>query len=97
MVTDNMQNIYLAIPLAPLFGAIIAGLFGWKIGRTASHVVAIAGVAVAFVLSVLVFKHIVIDAADPFNGTVYTWMVSNDINFEISAKINNYDFKALAK
>ncbi len=83
-----MQSIYLAIPLAPLFGAIVAGLFGWKIGRTASHLVAIAGVAVAFVLSLIVFKHIVIDAAEPFNGTVYTWMVSNDINFQIGFLID---------
>jgi len=87
-VTDNMQNIYLAIPLAPLFGAIIAGLFGWKIGRTASHVVAIAGVTIAFVLSLVVFKHIVIDNADAFNGTVYTWMVSNGIHFQIGFLID---------
>ena len=29
----SMENIYLAIPLAPLLGAIIAGLFGKIIGR----------------------------------------------------------------
>jgi len=87
-VTDNMQNIYLAIPLAPLLGAIVAGLFGWKIGRTASHVVAIAGVTVAFVLSLIVFKHIVIDNAEAFNGTVYTWMVSNGIHFQIGFLID---------
>jgi len=78
-----MQNIYLMIPLAPLFGAIVAGLFGRKIGRTASHVVAIAGVAIAFVLSLVVFNHIVINEAPAYNGTVYTWMVSNGINFEV--------------
>ena len=80
MTTDSMQNIYLAIPLAPLLGAIAAGLFGWKIGRTASHVVTILGVAIAFILSVIVFNHIVIDGATPFNGTVYTWMISNGIH-----------------
>ena len=79
----NMDNIYLAIPLAPLFGAIVAGLFGWKIGRTMSHVVTIAGVAVAFVLSMIVFNHIVINDAPTYNQTVYTWMVSNGINFEV--------------
>ena len=88
MATDSMQNIYLAIPLAPLLGAIIAGLFGWKIGRTASHIVTIAGVAIAFILSVIVFNHIVIDGATPFNGTVYTWMVSNGIQFEIGFLID---------
>ncbi|NOY67090.1 MAG: NADH-quinone oxidoreductase subunit L [Gammaproteobacteria bacterium] len=78
-----MQNIYLAIPLAPLFGAIVAGLFGRKIGRTASHVVTIAGVGIAFFLSLIVFNHIVINEAPAYNGTVYTWMISNGINFEI--------------
>jgi len=78
-----MQNIYLMIPLAPLFGAIVAGLFGRKIGRTASHVVAIAGVAIAFALSLIVFNHIVINEAPAYNETVYTWMVSNGINFEV--------------
>jgi len=87
-VTDSMQNIYLAIPLAPLFGAIIAGLFGWKIGRTASHLVTIAGVGIAFLLSLIVFNHIVIDGAEPFNGTVYTWMVSNGINFQVGFLID---------
>jgi len=87
-VTDSMQSIYLMIPLAPLAGAIIAGLFGWKIGRTASHVVAIAGVGIAFVLSLVVFNHIVINDAPAFNGTVYTWMVSNGINFEVGFLID---------
>ncbi|HEC29625.1 MAG TPA: NADH-quinone oxidoreductase subunit L [Gammaproteobacteria bacterium] len=83
-----MQNIYLAIPMAPLLGAIVAGLFGWKIGRTASHVFAISGVAIAFLLSLVVFNHIVIDGAEPFNGTVYTWMVSNGINFQVGFLID---------
>ena len=87
-MTDSMQSIYLMIPLAPLAGAIIAGLFGWKIGRTASHVVAIAGVGIAFVLSLVVFNHIVINDAPAFNGTVYTWMVSNGINFEVGFLID---------
>ncbi len=48
----SMENIYLAIPLAPLLGAIIAGLFGRQIGRVGAHTVTILGVAIAFVLSV---------------------------------------------
>ena len=78
-----METIYLTIALAPLFGAIVAGLLGQKIGRQASHWVAIAGVAVSFVLSLVVFKHIVLDGSAPFNGTVYTWMVSEGTRFEV--------------
>ena len=42
-----MQTVYIWIVLAPLIGAIIAGLFGKVVGRTGSHVAAIAGVAIA--------------------------------------------------
>ena len=80
---ENMQTIYLMIVLAPLIGAVIAGLFGKKIGRSGAHWVTILGVAVSCILSIVVFKHIVIDGAPIFNGTVYTWMVSDGINFEI--------------
>jgi NADH-quinone oxidoreductase subunit L len=78
-----VENVYLTIVLAPLIGAIIAGLFGGTIGRRGAHTVTILGVATSFVLSLLVFKHIVIDDAGTFNGTVYTWMVSDGINMEI--------------
>jgi NADH-quinone oxidoreductase subunit L len=37
-----MYSYYLVIVLAPLSAAIIAGLFGRQIGRTASHVITIA-------------------------------------------------------
>ena len=40
-----MKLLYLLVPLAPLLGAILAGLFGKTIGRRGAHVVTIAGVA----------------------------------------------------
>ena len=49
-----MQNVYLAIVLSPLLGAIIAGLFGRKIGRAGAHWVTILGVAISFLLSLVV-------------------------------------------
>ena len=67
-----MENVYLAIVLAPLIGAILAGLFGKVIGRSGAHWVTILGVATSFVLSVFVFKYLVIDGGEPFNGPVYT-------------------------
>ena len=68
-----MPNLYLWIPLAPLVGALIAGLFGRVIGRAGAHWVAIIGVAVSTVLSLIVFKQILVDGGPVFNGTVYTW------------------------
>jgi len=78
-----MQTVYLWIVLAPLVGSIIAGLFGKVVGRTGAHVAAIAGVAIACALSMVVFKNIIIDGAPSFNGTVYTWLVSDGIRFEV--------------
>ncbi len=84
-----MENLYLAIPLAPLLGAIIAGLFGKQIGRIGAHTVTILGVAASFVLSVIVLKQFALDGAAPYNESVYTWMVSDGVRFEIGFLIDN--------
>ena len=78
-----MEYIYLAIPLLPLFGAIVAGLFGARIGRQGAHWVTILGVGGAFLLSLLVAKHLLMDGGEIYNNSVYTWMVSDGIKFEI--------------
>ncbi|HEY5790363.1 MAG TPA: proton-conducting transporter membrane subunit, partial [Gammaproteobacteria bacterium] len=78
-----MQNVYLGTVLAPLIGALVAGLGGRWLSRAASHWVAIIGVAISFALSLVAFKHHVIDGQQAFNGSVYTWMVSDGIRFEI--------------
>ena len=82
-----MQTLYLIVPLAPLFGAIVAGLFGRLVGRTGSHVVTIAGVAVSFIASVMVFQDVL--AGNTFNGTVYTWMALGDLRFEVGFLIDS--------
>jgi len=87
-VLEDMQTVYIWIVLAPLIGAIIAGLFGKVVGRAGAHVAAIAGVAIAFILSVYVFKDIIIDGGETFNGAVYTWLVSDGIRFEIGFLID---------
>ncbi len=84
-----MENIYLTIVLAPLIGAIIAGLFGKQIGRSGAHWVTIIGVAIAFVMSVIVFKDVIFDGAAVYNQAVYTWMVSDGIRFEIGFLIDS--------
>ncbi len=84
-----MENIYLAVPLAPLLGALIAGLFGRLIGPTASHIVTTLGVGASLLLSMVVFNHIVINGAGPYNESVYQWLVSDGITFEIGFLIDN--------
>ncbi|AZN35450.1 NADH-quinone oxidoreductase subunit L [Iodobacter ciconiae] len=78
----DMKTIYLLIPLAPLFGALVAGLFGWAIGRRASHIVTIGGVAASFLMSAYVLNHLV-SGGDNFNGTVYTWLTVNGVDFNV--------------
>src|SRR5512139_2383312 len=82
----NMQMLYLIVPLAPLFGAIVAGLFGKLIGRTGAHAVAIAGVAISFIASWLVFQDVLI--GNTFNGSVYTWMALGNLHFEVGVLID---------
>ncbi len=83
------HSVYLTIVLAPLVGAILAGLFGKQIGRTGAHTVTIAGVAISTALSAWVFKAHIIDNAPVFDGTVYTWAVIDSVRFEIGFLIDN--------
>ena len=83
---SDMQTLYLMVPLAPLAGAILAGLFGKVIGRAGSHVVTILGVAIAFVLSIVIYQDV--QAGNTFNGTVYTWANSGNLNLEVGFLID---------
>src|SRR5271165_1738561 len=65
-------NLCLWVPLAPLAGAVIAGLFGRTIGRRGAHSAAILGVAIATFVSALVFQHVVLDR-EPIEANLYTW------------------------
>ncbi|MEN1924952.1 NADH-quinone oxidoreductase subunit L [Luteimonas sp. MJ293] len=62
----------LVIVLAPLLGAIIAGLFGRQVGRAGAHTVTILGVAISCVLSGWVLWQLVQGAAS-YNQNVYTY------------------------
>ncbi|WP_348945754.1 NADH-quinone oxidoreductase subunit L [Chitinibacter sp. FCG-7] len=84
----DMKSIYLLIPLAPLFGALIAGLFGWLIGRRAAHCVTIAGVAVSFGLSAYVLQYL-LAGGESFNGTVYTWLTVNGVDLNVGFLVDN--------
>jgi NADH-quinone oxidoreductase subunit L len=81
----NLQ-LYLLVPLAPLAGAIVAGLFGRQIGRAGAHWAAIVGVAISFGASCLVFADVLNGTV--FNGPVYTWLVSGGTHFEIGFLID---------
>jgi len=82
-----MQAIYLLVPLAPLAGALLAGLFGRQIGRAGAHTVTILGVLVSFLASCWIFADVL--QGNTFNGTVYTWLTSGDARLEVGFLIDN--------
>jgi NADH-quinone oxidoreductase subunit L len=82
----------LAVPLAPLVGSLLAGIFGthfggnW-LGRRITHSLTILGVLVAFILSVQTLWSVGVDGAR-FNETLYTWMVVGGLKMEIGFLID---------
>jgi len=82
-----MKGIYLVVPLAPLAGAVLAGLFGKAIGRAGAHTVTILGVLASFLASCWIFADVL--QGHTFNGTVYTWLTSGSFRFEIGFLIDN--------
>jgi len=77
-----VEQVLLAIVLAPLAAAIVAGLFGRWIGRAGAHTVTILGVATSFALSSIVLFDVTSGGAG-FDGPVYTWLVSDGIRMEV--------------
>ncbi len=78
-----MEYTYLTIALAPLVGAVIAGFFGGRIGRAGAHSVTILGVGISTALSLWVLSRFIWHDEPVFNQSLYTWMVSDGIRFEI--------------
>ena len=83
-----MFHVYLWIVLAPLVGAVIAGLFGRAIGRAGAHWVTILAVAVSTVLSAVAYYHVVVAGNPGFNGTVYTWGTVGDLEIAVGFLID---------
>ena len=80
-------TLLLVIALAPLAGAIIAGLFGKAIGRAGAHTVTTGSVAISFALSVWILIQVVGGAH--YNGTVYTWMQVGALKMDVGFLIDS--------
>ncbi len=80
-------NLCLLVVLAPLAGAILAGLFGSVLGRRGAHRVAILGVAAATAASALIFQHVVLDRA-PIEAAAYTWAHVGSVGLEVGFLID---------
>jgi len=92
MSTTLSASTLLAVPLAPLVGAALAGILGTTfggnvIGRRTSHTLTILGVLIAFVLSAMTLKSVAVDGAR-FNETIYEWMVIGGMKMEIGFMVD---------
>jgi NADH-quinone oxidoreductase subunit L len=92
MSTTLSASTLLAVPLAPLVGAALAGILGTTfggnvIGRRASHALTILGVFVAFILSAITLKSVALDGAR-FNETIYEWMVVGGLKMEVGFMVD---------
>ncbi|AKU20261.1 NADH-quinone oxidoreductase subunit L [Massilia sp. MB5] len=84
-------NLLLAVPLAPLAGAAIAGLLGTRffgnlVGRKTSHTATILGVLIAFIISFQTLLS-VMDGAS-YNGDIYTWMTVAGVKLAVGFQID---------
>ncbi|HET6493116.1 MAG TPA: NADH-quinone oxidoreductase subunit L [Burkholderiales bacterium] len=82
----RMQLLYLVVPVAPLIGAIAAGLFGRVVGRRGAHWITIIGMVICTLASALVFYDVL--NGNLYNGSVYTWLTSANTRFEIGFLID---------
>jgi len=87
----SVPSIYLIIALAPLLGAILAGLFGTgflgrPISRFMAHRITIALVALSAIGSIYVLFDVL--QGNTFDGTVYVWSMIGDIKLEIGFLID---------
>src|SRR5688572_25486755 len=82
----RMELLYLVVALAPLVGATVTGLWGWAIGRRASHWVTILLMVVSTIGAAVVFVDVL--NGNSWNGTVYTWLASGNVRFEVGFLID---------
>ena len=85
-------HLLLAVPLAPLAGAAIAGLLGTKffgnlIGRKTTHTITILGVLVSFILSAMTLSDVINGAQ--YNGTLYHWMTVGSMKLEVGFLVDS--------
>ncbi len=84
-----MEQVYLAIVLAPLIAAIVVGLGGSRMDRAWAHRLTIVGVGASFALSLVVAWDVFVRGAPVFDGAVYTWLVSDGLRLEIGFLIDS--------
>lgn len=83
----------LLVPMAPLLGAVLAGIFGTQLGgnllgRRAVHSITILGVLVAFLVSAQTLLTVA-NTGDQFNETLYTWMQVGSLKMQVGFLVDS--------
>ncbi len=86
-MAETIRTLSLIIVLAPLLGAILAGLFGKVLGRKTSHRVTVLLMFVAFFAACWVWKLTVLDHGY-LNSVLYIWGESGNFTFNIGFMID---------
>lgn len=86
----NILTECLFVVLPPLIAAIMAGLLGKVIGRRGAHSVAILGVALSLLFSLLLAKQMFWDKSIPelIDLTLYRWATAGNIQFQVGFLID---------
>jgi NADH-quinone oxidoreductase subunit L len=82
-------TLLLAIPMLPLIAALLAGLAGKRIGRAGAAAVTITAVGVSCLLSLYVLKQLIIDQVPDYQGTVYTWLLSDGVRMQVGFLVDH--------
>jgi len=80
---DLTTSIYVMI-LLPLLGAIVAGILGKVIGRTATHRLVIAFIALSFLLSCKLVYEMIFQNHPRLVTTAYTWAHAGLVQIDVS-------------
>ncbi|MFC4275746.1 NADH-quinone oxidoreductase subunit L [Achromobacter aloeverae] len=88
---SSSPNLYLLIALAPLAGAILAGLFGTgflgrPIGRRGAHLITILGVLISTIGAFVVLGDVL--NGNRYDGVVYTWSMIGNTQLNIGFLID---------
>jgi NADH-quinone oxidoreductase subunit L len=81
-------HLLIAIPMLPLLGALLAGLAGRAIGRAGAATLTIGAVGISFLLSCIVLQQLLSGAAHSYDGTLYTWLVSDGVRMQVGFLID---------
>ncbi len=79
--------LYLTLILAPLIASAIAGLFGFAIGKRASHSITILGVLISTICAYIIFYQVQIEGLH-YNGPLYNWFDVANIKLNVGILID---------